>query len=267
VWYAVARAIVYTACWLVWRLEIVGRENVPKEQPYVLAPVHRSYIDSMFAGCVSPRRPRFMAKSGVFDRPLAGKLYSSLGSFPVRRGTPDREALALCEQALVAGEPVVLFPEGTRAAGPVLKQLLRGPAFLALRANVPIVPVGIGGSEKAMPVGAKWVHRARISVVVGKPIWPPPKSDSGRVPRRMIDDMTERLRSELQALFDEAMARAERSRSGTAAAGAGTTGTAAAGAATTGTATTGTATTGTATTGTATTGTATTGTGPEGRRP
>jgi 1-acyl-sn-glycerol-3-phosphate acyltransferase len=85
-----------------------------------------------------------------------------------------------------------------------VQPLFSGPAFVALRANVPIVPVGIGGSDRSMPLGAKWVRPARVAVVIGRPIWPPPRSEPGRVPRRMITELTERLRSEMQSVFDQA---------------------------------------------------------------
>lgn len=205
-WYRVARAIVYAAAWLTWRFKVVGRENLPQTTAYILAPVHRSYIDTLLVGCAVPRRVRFMGKSGVFSSSLSARLFTSLGAFPVRRGTPDREALQMCERALAGGEPVVLFAEGRRGSGPELGPLLAGPAYLALRANVPIVPVGIGGSERAMPVGAKRVRLNRVALVVGKPIWPPAGAPGGRVPRRSVDELTGRLSSELQSVFDEALA-------------------------------------------------------------
>jgi len=189
-----------------WRPQIVGRENLPQTTPYILAPVHRSYIDTLLTGYVTRRRVRFMAKSGVFAKPWAAKLFSSLGGFPVRRGTPDREALRICEDALTGGEPVVLFAEGTRSAGPMLGPIMAGPAFLAVRANVPIVPVGIGGTERSMPIGARWVRPVRVALVVGKPIWPPPRPGAGRVPRRVTDELTARLRDGLQSVFDQARA-------------------------------------------------------------
>lgn len=203
-WYRTARGIVYCVSRLAWRYEVVGRDLLPQTTPYVLAPVHRSYLDTLFAGAISSRRPRFMAKSGVFSSKLGGALFRSLGGFPVRRGTADREALQMCEIALAAGEPVVLFPEGTRGSGPTLGPLLPGPAYVALRSGVPIVPVGIGGSEKAMPVNAKMVHFNKVVVVIGKPIWPPADRGGGRVPRKMVDEVTDILRRELQDVFASA---------------------------------------------------------------
>jgi len=203
-WYSFARSVVFGLCWLMWRVRFVGTDNLPQTTPYVVAPVHRSYIDTFLAGLTTRRRFRFMGKGEMWDTPWVARLFSSLGGFPVRRGTPDREALKMCEQALMAGEPVVLFPEGTRQSGPIVRSLFAGPAFVALRANVPIVPLGIGGSERAMPKGSKWLRPGRIAVVVGKPIWPPPASGSGRASRRAVQELTERLHEELQVVFDEA---------------------------------------------------------------
>ena len=131
-------------------MRFTGLENLPQTTPYVLAPVHRSYIDTLLAGYVTTRRVRFMGKEEMWRTPWVAKLFNSLGGFPVRRGTPDREALRICEQFLAAGEPVVLFPEGSAPVRAVVQPLFAGPAFVALRANVPIVPLGIGGSERAM---------------------------------------------------------------------------------------------------------------------
>jgi 1-acyl-sn-glycerol-3-phosphate acyltransferase len=205
-WYRFWWSVLYGPAWLVWRAKVVGRENLPTTTPYVLAPVHRSYIDTVLTAYLTPHRHRYMGKSGVFEKKWRGKLFMSLGAFPVRRGTPDREALQICERALAVGESLVLYPEGTRSSGPKLGPLMNGPAFLALRANVPIVPVGIGGSERSMPVGAKWLRPSRVAMVIGKPIWPPPTPATGRVPRRMVDELTDSLRSELQAVFDQARA-------------------------------------------------------------
>jgi len=205
-WYMVARGIVYVPTWLMWRFRVVGRENLPQTVPYVLAPSHRSYIDTLLVGCMVPRRVRFMAKSGVFQNSLVAALFGSLGGFPVKRGTPDREALRRAESALAAGEPVVLYPEGGRRSGPKISELMDGPAFVALRAGVPIVPVGIGGSEEAMGLGARWPRPARVVLVVGRPIWPPPVPAGERFPRSAVSELTGRLREALQQAFDEAQA-------------------------------------------------------------
>lgn len=203
-WYRFAWSVVLVPCWLLWRMVFVGRERLPQTTPFVLAPVHRSYIDSLLAASVTSRRMRFMGKREMWSYAWLGKVWTSLGAFPVDRGTPDREALRNCERALAGGEPVVMFPEGRRRSGPVVQPLLDGPAFVALRANVPIVPVGIGGSERAMPKGYRWLRPSRTTLVIGKPIWPPVHAAGSHVPRRAVAELTARLHAELQAVFDEA---------------------------------------------------------------
>ncbi len=203
-WYKFAWNVLFPPCWLLWRIRVVGRENVPKSGAYILAPVHRSYIDTLLAGYVTRRRLRYMAKAEIFDKPWAAKLFSSLGGFAVKRGVPDREALRLCEQVLANGEPLVLFPEGTRRSGPVGEDIFGGAAWVALRANVPIIPIGIGGSERSMPPGARMVHPASVAMVIGRPLLPAPRTAAGRVPRNGVNEMTERLQLELQSAFDQA---------------------------------------------------------------
>jgi 1-acyl-sn-glycerol-3-phosphate acyltransferase len=203
-WYTVARAIVEGFCLLMWRVEVRGRENVPRTGPMVVAPIHRSNIDFLIAGCVVRRRIRFMGKDGLWKWKWAGKLFESLGAYPVHRESADRSAMRTTEAALEGGEPVVLFPEGTRKSGPVVEEVLQGAVFVAARAGVPILPIGIGGSERAMPKGAKYLRPVKVVAVVGKPIPPPARSVGGRVPRKAIVALSEQLKEELQALFDEA---------------------------------------------------------------
>jgi 1-acyl-sn-glycerol-3-phosphate acyltransferase len=96
----------------------------------------------------------------------------------------------------------VLFPEGTRKEGTAVEPLHDGAAFIAARTGATIVPVGIAGSERAMPVGAKLPRLARIQIVVGAPIAPP--TSEGRVSRSQINEKTEELRRELEAVYAEA---------------------------------------------------------------
>lgn len=210
-WYAVARGVVEGVCRAYWRVEVRGREHIPASGPYVIAPVHRSNIDTLLAGCLTHRRIRFMGKDSLWKHRWSAALFSSLGGFPVHRGTPDREALRTCEEALRGGEPVVLFPEGTRRSGPTVQPLFEGASFVAARAGVPIVPVGIGGSEWAMPKGQRRILPVKVVMVVGPPVDVPERPPGGRVSRRVVAELSERLHRELQALFDEALKAAGRS--------------------------------------------------------
>jgi 1-acyl-sn-glycerol-3-phosphate acyltransferase len=153
---------------------VVGRENLPTEGAYVLAPVHRSYIDWLIVARVTRRRRlRYIVKAEVWKSKLVGRILEACGCFPVNRSGADREALERCRAVLAGGEALVMFPEGTRRSGPVVSDLREGVAYLAVRAGAPVVPVGIGGSERAMPRGSSIPRPRRVEVVIGKPVWPP----------------------------------------------------------------------------------------------
>jgi 1-acyl-sn-glycerol-3-phosphate acyltransferase len=202
--YAFARAVVAGFCYLFWRTRVSGRENIPSHGPFILSPVHRSNIDTPLMGCVTRRRMRFMGKDSLWKYGWSAWLFSSLGGFPVHRGAADREALRITEATLRTGEPVVIFPEGTRRTGPVVEEVFEGAAFLATRAGVPIVPVGIGGTERAMPKGSRFIRPVKVRIVVGTPIQPPERQPGSRGSRRQIHELSEQLRGELQKLFDTA---------------------------------------------------------------
>jgi 1-acyl-sn-glycerol-3-phosphate acyltransferase len=106
-----------------------------------------------------------------------------------------------CIEALQGGEPLVLFPEGTRKAGPVIEELFDGVSYIALKAGVPIVPIGIGGSDRVLPKGKRIPRPRRVTVIVGEPLHAPA---GGRSARKAAPEMTNQLRARLQALYDEA---------------------------------------------------------------
>ena len=197
-------SLLWLACKAWFRFRVVGKQNLPAEEAYILAPVHRSYLDTPVGGMVTARRQRFLGKESLWRHRAAGRFLTIVGGFPVERGTADRAALRACQEVLERGEPMVMFPEGTRQHGPVVDPDLMhaGPAFVAARAGVPIVPLGIAGTDHAMPGGAILIRPVRVVMVGGEPIWPP--EVDGRIPRRMVDELTERLRVGLQGCFDEA---------------------------------------------------------------
>lgn len=207
IFYRVCRDALAAFCRVVWRLRVEGREHLP-EGPFILAPVHRSNIDTPLAGAITKRRMCFFGKESMWKYRASAWLFNNLGGVPVRRGTGDREAMRKCMDVLGRGEPLVIFPEGGRRSGPILEPLQEGAAYLALRAGVPIVPVGIGGSERAMPIGAKLMRPTRIHIIVGQPIFPPVAEDGKRAPRRAVRELNERLHDEIQCLFDQAQVKA-----------------------------------------------------------
>ena len=204
--YTVVRTILNLFCRTFWRTKVIGARNVPRTGPFILAPVHRSNIDTPLACTVTARRMRYMGKDSLWKTRPIGWILSALGGFPVSRGTADREALRRCIQVLEAGEPLVLFPEGERKSGRDVQPLFDGAMYIALKAGVPVIPVGIGGSERAMPKGKKYLRPSKCVVIVGEPLIPP--VSEGRASRSAVRDFTALLHARLQSLFDEAQRRA-----------------------------------------------------------
>lgn len=183
-------------------------ESPLPDGPFILAPVHRSNIDSFLLGALTRRRIRFMGKDSLWNVPIVGAVITVMGGFPVHRGIADREALRRCLLVLSLGEPLVLFPEGQRRQGPVIADLHEGSAYLAIRAKVPIVPVGIAGSDLAMGKGNKFPRHRPTFVVVGSPLYPSlPGEDVTKttavVSRRAVKQLNAELTLELQRLYDK----------------------------------------------------------------
>jgi 1-acyl-sn-glycerol-3-phosphate acyltransferase len=181
-----------------------GLEHVPATGPVILAPVHRSLVDFAFPTLVTDRKLFFMAKDDLWRSRLLGRVLAHLGAFPVHRESADRESLYRAQEILEREQVLVLFPEGGRFAGPALAPLMEGAAFLAARTGARIVPVGIAGSDAALPKGSRLPRHTRVQVVVGESVPPAPKRESGRVSRSGLTRSTEELREALQNAFDEA---------------------------------------------------------------
>ena len=196
--------VIYIPIKILFRLRVEGRENLP-DGPFVLSAVHRSFADTPIVGVITGKRLRFMGKESLWNSRLLGTFLTVMGGFPVERGSADRTALRAAGDVLALGEPLVMFPEGTRRQGARLDRelVLDGPAFVAARAGVPIVPVGLGGTPSALPVGSVIPRPAKVVAIIGEPIQPPPKV-GGRVPRRVVHELTETLYRELNDVFIEA---------------------------------------------------------------
>lgn len=204
--YHTVRTIVTVFCRVWCRMSIEGRENLPASGPFILAPTHRSIIDTPVASGVYRRRMRFMGADKWWSNRYFGKLLTALGGFPVSRGSADREALRRCISVIEGGEPLVLFPEGERKSGLVVQPLFEGAAYVAMKTGVPIIPVGIGGSERAMPKGTKFIYPRKLYVIVGAPLTIAP-TDSPKEQRAAARQLTTTLHTELQRLFDAAQRR------------------------------------------------------------
>lgn len=187
-----------------FRVETRGPvENLSVDGPLILAPVHRSNLDSMLVAGASQRRCRALAKHTMFKSKPWAWLVSALGAFPVERGTADREALRAARMLLDNGEAMFVFPEGSRQAGQQVGEIYDGVAYLAAKTGARAVPVGIAGTAEAMPKGVKFPRRTRVVLQVGE-IIEPPTSVGKRVTKGDRAAYSKKLGESLQALMDDA---------------------------------------------------------------
>ncbi len=200
--YRFARGLLRLVAKVLFRPQVSGVENIPLEGPVLIAPIHRSNVDFAFTLFISRRKVFFMAKDSLFKVPLLGPVLRRLGAFPVRRGSADRESMSLATEVLRRGEALVLFPEGTRKFGLTVEPLQDGAMFIAGRTGATVVPVGIWGSEDALPPGARLPRPVKIKIVVGQPLSPP--TGEGRVSRSAVTQKSEELRRALEAVYREA---------------------------------------------------------------
>lgn len=203
IFYLTVRFIVIGVCRVYLRLRIIDAHKIPKTGTFILAPSHRSTLDIPVAAATTRRRLMYMGKDSMWKIKPIGVFLTALGSFPVTRGSADLEALKRCIAVLERGDPLVLFPEGTRRNGRVIESLFDGAAFIAYKTGVPIIPVGIAGSEEIWPPGTKLPRPKKCVVVVGDAIYPK-DLNGARATREMMSEFTLELQTSLQTVFDRA---------------------------------------------------------------
>jgi 1-acyl-sn-glycerol-3-phosphate acyltransferase len=147
------------------RLRSYGRENVPREGGVVLALNHFHWLDPAAFGASCPRTIYYMAKIEAHRIPGLGQVIRSFGTFSVRRGESDREAVRLMRQAARDGRVLGLFVEGTRQTNGRPGKAQPGAAMVALQEDVPVLPAAVYGTQLW-----KLTHWTPCSVAFGEPL-------------------------------------------------------------------------------------------------
>lgn len=185
----------------VFRLRTYGVEHIPQTGSFLFCPNHSSWLDPFLQVRGQPRLIRFMAKAQVFDWPVVGRVVRSGGAFPVRRGQGDAFAIELAKSFLADGQPVAIWPEGTRyrdddGLGPSRS----GAARLALETGVPVVPVATYGAK---PRQARNVKESRFSLPKATTVYGPPLSFGGVAPHpNSIAATRDAIWSEVRRLYE-----------------------------------------------------------------
>ncbi len=168
-WYTFFRIVAKVVAWRLARLEVAGREHVPREGPFLLVVNHLSFVDPILVMAACPRRFHALAKSTQFasSRFFAWFL-PRVHAIPARRYKVDPQVVRTVLRLLDAGEGVCIYPEGERSWDGTPQPLRRGSVRLLLKAGVPVVPCGISGSFEAKPRWSAVRHRARVTVRFGE---------------------------------------------------------------------------------------------------
>ncbi|GAB3599894.1 lysophospholipid acyltransferase family protein [Microbacterium tumbae] len=218
--YTLGRAVISPLARMIYRPRVEGKDNVPRSGPVIFASNHLSFIDSIAIPVAAPRPVHFLAKSSYFEGAgitgaLSRTFFESIGAIPVRRGAGQAALDALDQQRrlLDDGLAVALYPEGTRSTDGRLYKGRTGVAFLALQTGAPVVPVGLIGTDRVMPKGAKVPSlRERVTVRFGTPIDVSPHGPaaSGRARRLATDEIMSAIHAlsgqELADAYNEAPA-------------------------------------------------------------
>lgn len=181
---------------VLFRLDVVGAERVPRRGAVLLAGNHTGFVDGPLVFLVSPRPTALLAKSEIFAG-VGAVVFGWLGLVPVHRGRADRDALRAGLAVLGQGRALGVFPEGTRGTG-ALEQVSHGLAYLALRSGAPVVPIAVLGTADAWPRGPVVPRtRTRVRVVFGEPVTVDVAGDPRA--RRTVAAAAEQLRVALVA--------------------------------------------------------------------
>ncbi len=192
--YKIVRLILNFIFFLCLGLKVEGRENIPDKGAIIVAPNHKSYWDPPVIGVAFHNRViHYMAKEELFRNPIFGWIIRQFGTFPVKRGTVDRAAVRQAVRELKSGNPLGIFPEGTRIKREGLGRFHSGMASLALMTGTPVIPVAVLGS---MDLPKK---NGPLAVLIGKPI----AVAKERPTDEKVAELNEKVKGEIQRLMDE----------------------------------------------------------------
>lgn len=165
--------VVRPALRVAFGFHVTGQQFMPRQGPVLVVANHLHNFDPVVLGAALPRPILYMAKEELFAHAAFAWVIRGFGAYPVKRGSPDRAALRQTRALLSQGLVVGLFPEGTRGVSGQLGAPQPGVALIAIQAGVPVLPVGISGTETlpfdAKAAGRPGVARPRPRVAIGQP--------------------------------------------------------------------------------------------------
>lgn len=182
-------------------VSIQGEEHIPPSGPYILAINHVSLLEIPFVGAFWPEFPEIIGAADVWRRPgqaLFARLYHGI---PVERGAYDRAALELVLDVLEQGYILLIAPEGTRSHTPGMQRAKPGIAFIADKAQVPIVPLGVVGTTEDFLKKGFTFQNPPLELRVGEPFHLPPIEGRGSERREARQANADRVMAHIAAVL------------------------------------------------------------------
>jgi len=181
-------------------VKIIGRENVPKSGPYLIAINHVSLFEAPFVLSFWPTAPEAVGAVDIWSRPGQSTLARLYGGIPVHRGEYDRQLLDTTMAALQSGKPLLIAPEGGRSHTPGMRRALPGVAYIVDKTDVPVVPVGLVGATDDFLQQAFHFHRPIIEMRIGKSLRLPPVEGKGAARREALQANVDQIMLHIAAL-------------------------------------------------------------------
>lgn len=176
---------------IIWRrLTVIGAANLPKSGGLVVVANHVSNLDPLAIGSAISRQLHFMAKVELFKNPLMAAFLRKVGTFPINRDKTDRTAIKTALGILQSGKIVCIFPEGTRSKTGEIQKAHAGAALLAVKSDVPILPVAIKGTDGLFK---------KVTVVIGQPIYIP-ELWQGRPGKEDLEELSQQVMAQIAML-------------------------------------------------------------------
>ena len=180
----------------VFRGHLIGRENIPPKNSFIMVSNHGSLLDPPLLGHAIGRNISFMAKAELFKIPFLGFVIKACGAYPVRRGIADKNTIKTACKKLSNNDCIGIFIDGTRQKNGRVNKPKQGAALLAFKNQKVLLPVAIVNSHKLIRFKLCIPFFSKIVIKVGKPVQPPQSAS-----REDLNSVTMRLKDNINNLI------------------------------------------------------------------